>query len=201
MSWWTTVDDLVLPRQLAGHPALELVNTRSGWGEPYDEERRDYLRTLDHLVVLARVNGLITDERSARLCREAARHPQEASVALERTRVLRADLHDVLLGTGSRAAATRISAAVTEARSRQRLDLGGPEPRWAFAADPALGEPLDAFLVAAGDLLVDRPRIGVCPGHDCGWLFLNSSGRRRWCQMAVCGNRAKQAAHARRTQG
>ena len=55
------------------------------------------------------------------------------------------------------------------------------------------------FLVAAADLLVAKPRIGVCPGHDCGWLFVNTSGRRRWCQMAVCGNRAKQAAHARRT--
>src|SRR5688500_9223456 len=145
MSWWTTVDDLVLPRQVAGHPALELVNTRSGWGEPYDEERQEYLHTLDHLVVLARVNGLITDERSPRLRRRAARHPREATAALDRARALRHDLHDVVLGEGSRAAVTRVSAAVTEARSRQRLDLGGTEPRWSFPADPTLDEPLDAF--------------------------------------------------------
>ena len=43
MSWWITVDDLVLPRQLAGHPALELVNSRSGWGEPF-HERQEFLR-------------------------------------------------------------------------------------------------------------------------------------------------------------
>ena len=23
-----------------------------------------------------------------------------------------------------------------------------------------------------------------CPGRDCGWVFLNTSGRRRWCSMA-----------------
>ena len=199
MSSWTTVDDLVLPRQVAGHPALELVNTRTGWDEPYDEERREYLRTLDHLVVLARVNALITDERSARLRRRAARHPREAAAALDRTRALRNDLHAVLLGDASRAATARVSAAVGDARSRQRLDLAAPEPGWSFPGEPRLDEPLDAFLVAAGDLIVDRTRIGSCPGHDCGWLFVNGSGRRRWCQMAVCGNRAKQAAHARRT--
>ncbi len=66
MSWWT--DGRRPGAAPAGRrtPALELVNTRVGWGEPYDAERRDYLRTLDHLVVLARVNGLISDERSAR---------------------------------------------------------------------------------------------------------------------------------------
>ncbi|HET7305552.1 MAG TPA: CGNR zinc finger domain-containing protein [Segeticoccus sp.] len=38
----------------------------------------------------------------------------------------------------------------------------------------------------------------ACPGDDCGWLFLNPGGRRRWCSMSPCGNRAKVAAHARR---
>ncbi|WP_432477083.1 CGNR zinc finger domain-containing protein [Nocardioides sp. GXQ0305] len=54
--------------------------------------------------------------------------------------------------------------------------------------------------MAAGQLRVERPRIGACPGRGCGWLFVHTSGRRRWCQMAVCGNRAKQAAHARRAR-
>jgi predicted RNA-binding Zn ribbon-like protein len=199
MSWWITVDDLVLPRQLAGHPALELVNTRAGWDQPYDEDRREYLLSLDHLVVLARTNALVSEERAQRLRRRAARHPGEAEAALERARAMRTDLHDLLLGRATRAAAGRVSSAITQARARQRLDLGGHEPRWSFPGEPTIDEPLDAFLVAAGDLLVDRPRIDACPGHDCGWLFVNRSGRRRWCQMAVCGNRAKQAAHARRT--
>jgi predicted RNA-binding Zn ribbon-like protein len=43
-------------------------------------------------------------------------------------------------------------------------------------------------------LLADRERlrrVRHCPGHDCGWLFLDLSGRRRWCSMDTCGSRAK----------
>jgi predicted RNA-binding Zn ribbon-like protein len=35
------------------------------------------------------------------------------------------------------------------------------------------------------------PRVHRCPGRDCGWLFLDTSGRRRWCSMDTCGSRAK----------
>jgi len=40
-------------------------------------------------------------------------------------------------------------------------------------------------------LSVDRLRI--CHGSNCSWVFIDSSkaGRRRWCDMAVCGNAAK----------
>ena len=41
-------------------------------------------------------------------------------------------------------------------------------------------------------------RVKACPGDDCGWLFLDRSGRRRWCSMDSCGNRAKVRAHAAR---
>jgi len=198
VSWWTTIDGLVLPRQLAGHPALELVNTRAGWSQPYDETTQEYLRGLDHLVVLARANDLVSERTAKRLRRRAAGDPQAATAVVDRARRLRADLHDLLVGHGSRAATRRLATAVTDARGRQRLDLG-EQPGWSFPGEPILDDALDCFLVAAAGLLVDRPRIGACPGHDCGWLFLNTSGRRRWCQMAVCGNRAKQAAHARRT--
>lgn len=189
----------MLPAQVAGHPALELVNTRASWGEPYGAEQ-EYLRSLDHLIVLARANGLLAAERAHRLRRRATREPDEAAAVLSRARALRHDLHDVLLDTASRAAADRLAAAITDARSRQRLVIDGQGPRWEFPSTPDLDEPLDAFLLAAGDLLVDRPRVGVCPGHGCGWLFVNRSGRRRWCQMAVCGNRAKQANHAARAR-
>lgn len=52
------------------------------------------------------------------------------------------------------------------------------------------------FAVAADAvaLLADPARLARlhrCPGRDCGWLFLDTSGRRRWCSMATCGSRAK----------
>jgi len=40
----------------------------------------------------------------------------------------------------------------------------------------------------------DLSRIKQCPGRDCGWLFFDTTKNknRRWCEMEVCGNRAKQ---------
>jgi predicted RNA-binding Zn ribbon-like protein len=44
--------------------------------------------------------------------------------------------------------------------------------------------------------------VKACEGPECTLLFVDRTrGRtRRWCSMAVCGNRAKQAAHRKRTQ-
>lgn len=43
-------------------------------------------------------------------------------------------------------------------------------------------------------------RVSRCPGRGCGWLFLNTSGRRRWCSMSTCGSRDKmRRLHQRRT--
>ena len=48
---------------------------------------------------------------------------------------------------------------------------------------------------AAMDLLLsgDYRRVRQCAGDNCTWLFLDASrnGRRRWCEMQACGNRAK----------
>ena len=42
--------------------------------------------------------------------------------------------------------------------------------------------------------------VKACQGHACTLVFVDHTrGRaRRWCNMAVCGNRAKQAAHRER---
>ena len=52
------------------------------------------------------------------------------------------------------------------------------------------------FAVAADAvaLLADPARMARlhrCPGRDCGWIFLDTSGRRRWCSMQTCGSREK----------
>jgi predicted RNA-binding Zn ribbon-like protein len=47
----------------------------------------------------------------------------------------------------------------------------------------------------------DFTYVKACEGPDCTLLFIDRTrGRaRRWCSMAVCGNRVKQAAHRKRT--
>ena len=43
-------------------------------------------------------------------------------------------------------------------------------------------------------------RIRMCAADDCGLLFVDTSrpGRRRWCSMERCGNRAKIRTHRAR---
>jgi predicted RNA-binding Zn ribbon-like protein len=47
----------------------------------------------------------------------------------------------------------------------------------------------------------DFKYVKACEGHRCTLMFVDrTKGRaRRWCSMSVCGNRAKQAAHRKRT--
>ena len=46
----------------------------------------------------------------------------------------------------------------------------------------------------------DFANVKACEGHGCTLVFADHSRRRarRWCSMAICGNRAKQIAHRNR---
>jgi predicted RNA-binding Zn ribbon-like protein len=46
-------------------------------------------------------------------------------------------------------------------------------------------------------------RIRICANDTCRWIFYDESraGRRRWCDMATCGNRAKAQRHRARQKG
>jgi predicted RNA-binding Zn ribbon-like protein len=48
----------------------------------------------------------------------------------------------------------------------------------------------------------DFTRVKACEGPECTLLFVDRTRGhgRRWCSMAVCGNRAKQAAHRKRSR-
>ena len=58
-----------------------------------------------------------------------------------------------------------------------------------------IGEEIARFLCSE-----DFQHVKACEGSTCTLLFVDRTrGRaRRWCSMAVCGNRAKQAAHRNR---
>jgi predicted RNA-binding Zn ribbon-like protein len=55
-----------------------------------------------------------------------------------------------------------------------------------------IGEALARFVCEE-----DFAKVKACEGHSCTLIFADHSRRRarRWCSMAICGNRAKQAAH------
>ncbi|PIT03371.1 hypothetical protein TSA1_23335 [Bradyrhizobium nitroreducens] len=64
----------------------------------------------------------------------------------------------------------------------------------------------DSLLLPIGEAMAklvcdeDFSDVKACEGHNCTMLFADHTRRRarRWCIMAVCGNRAKQAAHRSR---
>jgi len=58
-----------------------------------------------------------------------------------------------------------------------------------------IGEALAKFVCE-----VDFATVKACEGHSCTLVFADHTRRRarRWCSMAICGNRAKQAAHRQR---
>lgn len=64
---------------------------------------------------------------------------------------------------------------------------------------------LNLIALSAVAILADERELGrvkMCPGDDCGWLFIDETrnARRRWCLMETCGNRAKAARHYARTK-
>lgn len=180
------VDGLTLPVRLGGHPALDFCNSAAGWGEP---ERKEYLASYRHLVVWAREAGLVGAGAAARLVRG-----DEADV-LERALRLRAALYAVCLGSTGAGDWDVVAGEVERAAAAARFSEPG---KWRLPETEEL--PLLAVARSAGELLASgEPQVvRACPGRGCGWLFLDRRGRRRWCDMAVCGNRAKARRHAAR---
>jgi predicted RNA-binding Zn ribbon-like protein len=69
------------------------------------------------------------------------------------------------------------------------------------AVDDALARIADPIARALGTGRDDRIR--ECASDTCQWLFYDESrtGRRRWCDMATCGNQAKARRHRERQKG
>jgi predicted RNA-binding Zn ribbon-like protein len=80
--------------------------------------------------------------------------------------------------------------------SGDRLELGRTR-RWRSADTLLLpiGEALAQFICEE-----NFSDVKACEGSSCTLLFADHTARRarRWCSMAICGNRAKQAAHRER---
>ena len=66
---------------------------------------------------------------------------------------------------------------------------------------------LSLIAISALSILSDTremDRVKTCPGADCGWKFIDETknGRRKWCSMKLCGNRAKASrSYAKKTRG
>ncbi len=203
---WIETHGVKLPKPLGGHPALDFCNTWAGWGErsSIGDDKREWLRDYDTLAVWTGYAGLADDDRVEVLRAQGRREPGSAARVLERARALRAAVHDAVLAPADARALGDLGVELRRAGALLELRPadGGPAT-WSIAAAAAgLELPVLAVAWSAAGLLTspDIAKVAACPGVDCGWMFIDVRGRRRWCDMAACGNRAKVAAHARRTR-
>jgi predicted RNA-binding Zn ribbon-like protein len=161
-----------------------------------EEPDKDELSSPDALASWLGENALL-DEADA---------GAPSAADLRRAIELREGLRGLLLGHhGDHDVAPEAVAAVDAAARRAKLELRfAPEGAArvmpaASGVDGALGRLLG--IVADAQAEGTWERLKACPWSTCQWAFYDHSRNRSgvWCNMAVCGNRAKaQAFRARK---
>ena len=190
---------------LGGALCLDFTNTREPWGAEYP---REYLTDYAGLLAWAIHAGALGAELAAPLRTLAEAEPERAAAVLDQAHALRRAVYYLFSGNAQghaveEDAVERLNRALAQAWSHRRLIRTDGEFTWGWQGMEAdLGSVLWPVALSAAELLASpqRARVKACAG--CGWLFLDVSrpGTRRWCDMAVCGNRAKVQRHYARTR-
>ena len=184
---------------IADDLALDFANTESGRGFP---SHQNHFRGAGNVVEwLVHAKALPIEEAEWLRARASERADLGADL-LAQAVALREAIHDIGAALGHRAkppeaALASLSALHARCIAEAELAPGVASCRWQWSVRAS---PVEAALgpiaLAAVRLFTegDFHRIRECGGHACGWLFYDRSknNRRRWCEMEVCGNRAKQ---------
>jgi len=154
--------------------------------------------------------GVLNAEEAARLSRLGARSPTEALGVWERSIHLREALASIFRAVAENrrirpGALDVLNGELAGAMARSQVVPTDSGFTWLWAEG---GKALDCVLWpiarSAADLLTEGPlgAIRICEGRECGWLFLDTSRNRtrRWCDMRICGNRAKARRHHERVK-
>ena len=152
------------------------------------EDGTDELATPDALVAWLATRELLADGE-----------PAAATAAdLRRAVAVREALRDVLLaqhddGDPPQAAVATLEETARRSRVELRFERDGSVGVAPCRAgvDGALGRLL--AIIAAAQADGTWSRLKACPWDTCRWAFYDHSRNRSgvWCNMAVCGNRAK----------
>jgi predicted RNA-binding Zn ribbon-like protein len=152
--------------------------------------------------------GILNAEEAARLTRLGQRSPTEALTVWERAVTLREALCSIFWAVAEThrirpGALDVLNGELAGAMARSQVVPTDTGFTWLWAEG---GKALDCVLWpiarSAADLLTEGPLAAIrrCEGKGCGWLFLDTSRNRtrRWCDMRICGNRAKARRHHER---
>jgi predicted RNA-binding Zn ribbon-like protein len=184
---------------IADDLALNFANTESGRGFP---SHQNHFRDAGNVVEWLRHAKALPVEEADWMRERMAENAHLAADLLAQAVTLREAIHDIgaAIGHGAKppeAALASLSALHARCVAEAELAPGVASCRWQWSLRAS---PVEAALgpiaLAAVRLFTegDFHRIRECGGHACGWLFYDRSknNRRRWCEMEVCGNRAKQ---------
>ena len=186
---------------VAGKLALDFTNTESGRG---GAEHFDHLQTAGDLVAWA-AHAKIIGEKDAALARRMIKDQNKlARHLIARGRFLRETIYRInsnIVAGKPPAKKLLHSLTATHAEMLATATLTPHEDNYGWAWHPKAqlaAAILGPITLSALNLLLeaDFSRIKQCRGNHCGWLFYDSTKNksRQWCDMSVCGNRAKASA-------
>lgn len=164
----------------------------------------DKLSNLDDIVHWFLHAALITPAEHQRLIELVAASSWHSITAFKRLIVVRETLYRLFLGLALGASADpealeALNKMLVESADQRVLVSTPMGVIWRWRSPETLDAMVAGFTgrlaVQAADLLTsaDLARLKVCGTPNCDWLFLDTSknGRRRWCQMNVCGAKEK----------
>ncbi len=191
-----------------GPSCLDFANTVSWRRSSQPIER---LNRYGDLVEWARQSRVLTPAEGRALDGEARQRPIAAARMLTRTRALRETIYRIFSGIAARIPPNDENLAHLDRELHEALrnlhltrTRSGAILAWSRGRGQ-LARPLwNAARSAAEVLISDNVRrLKTCPASNCGWVFLDTSknGTRRWCDMQVCGSRAKARSYYARKSG
>ena len=194
-----------LPSFVGGAVCLDFVNTVD---PRHAEDRDDCLRDWSDLARWAELAGLLTPTEHEQLVQRCETDSTSAESVHQRALDLRESIYRLFATRGVSSESRQVALARLDDEAHRAWTMAELAPTdggwsWQWKAAPDLDRMLWPIAQSAADLLTSdkRSRVRECEGaNGCGWLFLDTSksGRRRWCDMRVCGNRAKARRHRQR---
>ncbi len=190
--------DGILFELTGGNLALDFVNTVDS--RPTDHPN-DLLPTYNELFSWSRQAKVRTRLEELNLIKKADRHPGEAEAVRKAAIALRELLFQIFNSVidGKKIpedAFAKLNKYVQRSSNSYELVRSKDGFSWECNADLlAFDSILWPVVHSAVELLTSSniDKLRRCAADNCDWLFLDMSkpANRRWCDMTVCGNRAK----------
>jgi predicted RNA-binding Zn ribbon-like protein len=172
----------------------------------YGIRRADALRDFETMVRWLEEAAILDGERAGGIRRRAQQQPAGAAAALVDARRVRTALR-ALAERGPVSERTRydglteINRVLGRSAGTRRVEVrsDGTFIRSFVPVGDAFAGLVIPVVESAADALIlgELPRVRRCADPRCLRVFFDNTknGRRRWCDMATCGNRAKAARH------